>query len=180
MPTPFIDAQDISDLLGRDVTADPGAIMAIDSACDMIRAITEQDFNRGTATITLDGTGTDALLLPQRPLNSAGSVLVDGAAEPNFMYTEQGLLLRGTLGCNPRPTWPRGRQNVTVTYDHGYDEVPRDVRMVAVQIAMRLVVQGVAQSETIGDATMNYGMAADDLTRNEERILAGYLNARSF
>ena len=64
MPDPFISPQDVSDLLGRDVTLDPGAITAVAGACDVIRGITEQDFNRGTTTETLDGTDTDALLLP--------------------------------------------------------------------------------------------------------------------
>lgn len=180
MPVPFIDTQDISDLLGRDVTADPGALMAVDAACDTIRAITEQDFNRGTSTESLDGTDTDVLLLPQRPLNAAGTVMVNGAPESSFTYTSSGLLLRGGAGGYPRPIWPRGRQNVTVTYDHGYDEVPRDVRMVAVQLAMRLIVQGVAESETVGDVIVDYGMSADDLTANEQRVLARYLNPRSF
>ena len=107
---------------------------------------------------------------------------MNGSPELNFTYTAQGLLLRGSAGCNPRPIWPRGRQNVTVTYDHGYadGDVPQDVRLVAIQLAMRLIVQGVAQSETIRDTTVNYGMSADDLTANETRILAAYLNARSF
>jgi hypothetical protein len=181
MPVPFIDVQDVSDLLGRDVTMDPGTLMAIDSACDMIRGITEQDFNRGTSTETLDGTDTDVLMLPQRPLNAIlGTVMVNGAPELSYAFKPTGELLRGSAGNNPRPLWPRGRQNVTVTYDHGYDEVPRDVRMVAVQIAMRLIVQGVAQSETVGDVTISYGQPADNLTVNETRILATYLNVRSF
>jgi hypothetical protein len=188
MPDPFISTQDLSDLLGRDVTSDPGAVMAVDAACDTIRRIAEQDFNQATSTIGLDGTGTDSLILPQRPVAAAGTVLVDGGTILDYISpTVDGLLYRGTATAAgyagiSGACWPRGRQNVTVTYDHGYapDDLPRDVRMVAVQIAMRLVVQGVAQSETVGDVTIGYGMAADDLTANELRVLARYRATRSF
>jgi hypothetical protein len=185
MPDPFITQQDLTDYLGRDVTADNGALMACDAACDMIRDITEQDFNAETTTITLDGTGTDGLVLQQQPATRAGTVLVNGGTITDYMLSGQGLLLRGTAGSNPRPLWPLGRQNVQVTYDHGYtltptNNVPRSIRMVALSIAARLVVQGAVQSETVGDVTVDYGMAASDLTVNELRILAGYLQTRSF
>ena len=47
------------------------------------------------------------------------------------------------------------KKNIKVTYDHGYtvagtvNNVPRSIRMVALMIASRLVVQGVAQQETV-------------------------------
>ena len=46
-------------------SADAGALIAIDAACDICRDVADQTFNLGTATVTLDGTGTDMLLLPQ-------------------------------------------------------------------------------------------------------------------
>ena len=52
--------------------------------------------------------------------------------------------------------------------------------MVAIMIASRLVVQGVAQSETVGDVAMAYATAASDLTKGEEAVLYGYLAKRSF
>jgi hypothetical protein len=186
MPDPFITQQDLSDYIGRNVNADNGALMAIDAACDTIRDITEQDFNYGTSTITLDGTGTDVLILPQRPVANAGTVLVNGGTVTDYIApTADGFLYRGTASssCFPgRTHWPRGRQNVRVTYEHGYQaiDVPRSIRMVAISLAARLVVQGVAQSETVGDVAVSYGMAASDLTTNELRILQGYLSTRSF
>jgi hypothetical protein len=180
MPDPFIDATDISDYLGRDVSADAGAIIALDAACDICRSISGQDFNAGSANIALDGNGGDCLLLPQRPVNTAGTLTINGVAETDFMVTTDGRLLRGTAGGVPRPVFPVGRQNVTVTYTYGYDEVPRDVRMVALSIASRLIVQGVAVEESLGDARVKYAVAGSDLTRNEERILGKYRAARSF
>jgi len=191
-PPPFITQQDLTDYLGRDVTADNGALMAIDAACDVIRDLTEQDFTYGTSTISLDGTGTDCLVLPQRPIANAGTVLVNGGTVTDYIPpSPDGFLYRGTItgsswwsgsdGMWPA-RWPRGRQNIKVTYEHGFSaiDVPRSIRMVAISLAARLVVQGVTQSETIGDTTLNYGMAASDLTKNELRILQGYLSTRSF
>lgn len=180
MPDPFISQQDVVDYIGRGGTADPGMLIAVDAACDICRSVAEQSFNRGTATASFDGTGTDVLILPERPVNSAGTITVNGTAEADYMATDDGLLLRGTAGGFPRPVWPLGRQNITITYDYGYDEIPRDVRMVALSIASRLVIQGPAKRESIGDVTVDYATAATDLTAGERLILTKYRRTRSF
>lgn len=185
MPTPFITAQDLSDILGRDVTNDNGATIAIDAACDMCRTISEQQFNRGTTTATLDGSGTDSLVLPQMPVTSAGTVLVAGGTITDYVLKENGVLIRklassatdSWTGWRPDTiVWPYGRQNVQVTYDHGYDDadLPRDVRMVALAYAQRLVVQGPAIQEGLGQASIRYAGAATDLTVGEKAILRKY------
>lgn len=188
-PDPFLTVQDLSDHLGRDVTADNGAVMAVDAACDIVRELTEQDFNFATSTVGLDGTGTDALVLPQGPVAQAGTVTVNGGTVTDYMLVpDSSTLIRGTAGARYywSPVWPMGRQNVRVTYDHGYlvagtaNDVPRSIRMVALMIAERLVVQGVAQSETLGDVSMTYATKAGELTKSEEAILYGYLRRRSF
>lgn len=191
MPNPFISTQDLSDYIGRDVTTDNGAIMAVDAACDTIRNLTDQDFNPDSSqtTVTLDGHGGDALVLPLSPVTStgvsAGTVLVDGGTVTDYMISDSGLLIRGTVGerCwGWSPKWPMGRQNVKVTYDHGYAtiNVPRDIRMVALSLAARLVLQGVAQSETVGDVSVTYGQAASELNATEKLILQQYQHTRSF
>jgi hypothetical protein len=77
--------------------------------------------------------------------------------------------------------WPEGRQNITVTYQHGYADadLPRSVRMVALAIASRLVVQGVAVEESNGPVSVKYANAATDLTAGELRILQRYRQTRS-
>ena len=179
MPDPFISTQDLSDYLGRDVTSDDGAIMAVDAACDIVRDIAEQDFNQTTYTTSLDGNNLDCLLLAQRPVTAVSSVSVDGTAidSDDYVFTAGGKLLR-----NKCDVWRKGRQNVAVTYTAGYatDDVPRSIRMVALQIAARYVIQGVAESEVVGDVQLSYGMNAADLTQNELRILNKYRAARSF
>lgn len=182
MPDPFISAQDLTDLLGRDVTADDGALIALDAACDIVRDIAERDINHGTATVTLDGAGTDALPIPNRylPVNQVSAVTVAGTAEADFMVTEQGVLLRGTSGAFPRPAWPEGRQNVAVTVDYGWapSDIPRSVRMVALALACRIIVQGVTTEETVGDVRVKYAGAATDLTGTERIVLSKYRHTR--
>jgi hypothetical protein len=182
MPDPFISVQDIIDYIGRGGTADPGMVIAADAACDIVRTIAEQSFNLATSTATFDGTGTDALVLREYPVISAGTVLVNGTAVTDYRLNDNGVLLRGTAGVDPRPVWPSGRQNVTVTYDHGYADIdlPRDVRMVALSLAARIVVQGVASEEQIGPVRIKYAGASTDLTSTEKIILGKYRRAKGF
>ena len=127
------------------------------------------------------------LILPQRPVAQCRDGAVDGGTIHDYITpTPDGFLYRGSATASYNgisgACWPRGRQNVKVTYEHGYQtiDVPRSMRMVAISYAARLVLQGVAQSETVGDVTVSYGMNASDLTANEMRILIGYLATRSF
>ena len=178
-PVPFIGAQDIVDYLGVGGTADPGMIIAADAASDIVRNYAEISFNQvigGTAV--LDGTGTDTLLLPELPVTAAGTVVLNGGTVTDYVLNGNGMLFRGTAGSRSyyRPFWPVGRQNITVTYDHGYPDadLPRDVRMVALSVASRIVVQGVASEESVGDVRIRYSAASMDLTEGEKAILNKY------
>jgi hypothetical protein len=182
VPDPFISAQDLSNYLGRDVSADNGTLICLDAACDIVRDIAEHPVNSGTATLSFDGTGTDAIVLPYHPITAAGTVTVAGSAVTDYMLAANGVLLRGSAGVLPRPVWPEGRQNVQVTFEYGYlpQDIPRSVRMVALSIATRLMVQGPALRETLGDASVQYATAATDLTNGERRVLQRFRRARSW
>jgi hypothetical protein len=54
-------------------------------------------------------------------VTAAGTVLVSGTAVTDYTLNGNGILFRGSAGLDPRPVWPSGRQNVAVTYDHGYE-----------------------------------------------------------
>lgn len=189
---PFISRQDLSDSLGRDVTSDAGALSAVDMACQIVRTFCEQLFDQVTADeIVLDGTGTDTLLLPELPVNAVGTVVVISPYSGTTTYgtadyklNGNGILFAGTaigpLSCGwPNAgIWPEGRQNVTVTYDHGYEVVPTDVRGIALALAERRAVQGPAMAETLGGQSISYAAASTELTPTERLILGKYRRAR--
>jgi len=181
MAVPFISVQDFIDLTGRGGTADPGLLIAIDAACETVRAMTELNVNRVTGgTATLNGNDSDTLLLPQRPVYGAGTVVLNGGTITDYCYDANGVLYRGTADADPRGTWPSGRQNVVVTYDYGWldDDIPRDIRMVALQLASRIAIQGVAVEESMGQTRVRYAGPALDLTNGEKAILQKYRQIR--
>lgn len=183
--TVFLTTTEFGDYLGRDVSSDDGAALAVEMACEVVRTLTEQDYTETTETIQLDGSGTDLIFLPQRPVTNVGTVTVNGEEETDYAYTENGKLIRtsedeptwSTWGQAYQPSsfWPQGRQNIEVTYTHGYSgTVPNDVRMVALSIAHRLVTQGGAISEQVGDVRKTYAVSSTDLTNGEKAILRRY------
>lgn len=180
MADPFITPQDVVELLGKGDTADPGLLIATTAACDIVRDAAEQVFSEvAQDTVVLDGTDTDALPLPHLPVQTVRTVSVAGTAVDDYTLNDNGILFRGTVGgCES--TWPAGRQNVTVVYDHGYadGEIPASVRMIALGLASRIYVQGPAVSETIGQASVSYGGPASELTKTELLVLAKYRQIR--
>lgn len=185
--TDFITVTEVGDYIGRDLSSDDGATLAVSFACETVRTLTEQDFTPVVGgTAILDGTGTDTLLLPQVPVSAAGTVVVNGTTQDDGSYTvtADGKLIRtgGTAfystwsqdGC-PINYWPQGRQNITVTYDYGFaGTAPDDIRMVALMIAQRLVTQGGATEETVGQVRKKYAVSASDLTNGEQAIIRKY------
>lgn len=177
MPNPFISQQDLSDLLGRDVTEDEGALAAVDAACDWVRTMTGQTLNLVEEdAAVLDGTGTPYLVLPQFPVTEVKSVSIN---EEELEEEDWKLAVKGVL-VRPTGVWNEGNQNVEVTYSHGYaaEDFPRDLRMVALMIAQRLIVQGVASFEAVGPVNVRYAVNPTDLSSGEKIILAKYRRTR--
>lgn len=189
----FITAQDVVDRLGRGGTADAGLVSAVASACQMVQTLSGQDLDLATETVTLDGTGTDALVLPQLPVNNVGTVSIRGTVvDPQFYdLKDNGVLVRvyGTATTSNQPLfsddwqyvnsysevrWPLGRQNISVTYSHGYGTVPADLQEVALSLASRLVIQGVALQESTGPNSIRYAVSSTDLTSGEKAIIRKY------
>lgn len=162
----LITVEELGAYLGRDLTADDGAILAVDMASEACRTVAENGFNELQETITLDGTGTDVLVLPRVPVSTVSTVTVGDTVTTEFVQ-DNGMLFKQS------GSWTRGRRNVSVKYKHGYSSsaIPDDVRMVVLALASRLVVQGPAMAEANGDVNVRYAVANTDLTANELRIL---------
>lgn len=188
---PFIDREDLANALSPgsppDLSSDDHATVAVDAACDVCRIACGQDFNEVTNdVIVLDGTNSDALILPQIPVSEVSEVVVGDdtlVVDDDYKLTGNGILVR---------TWPMrwrwGRQNIRVTYTRGYpdDELPRDVRVVALALAKRIyqaASSGSVRSETIGAYSVTYATGAEqiqsaDLTKGERFILYKYRRPR--
>lgn len=181
MAAPFITAATLGSYLGRDLSADTGATQVVAAACGMCRTVAEQEFTLGTSTAVLDGTDTDALLLPQAPVSAIGTVQIvstEGTATlaaTDYVASPDGMLFTSAI-AGSWATWPGGRQNVRVSYTHGYGtaDFPEEVRMVALAAASRLLIQGPASGETVGGASITYALPSTDLTDGEKAILRKY------
>lgn len=193
MTAPFISTADLGALLGQDVTASDLAIIAIDSACETIRGYLDNQINLVLgAEERLDGTGTDTLLLRQRPVRNVSTVVEDDeelAVDDDYFLGWAGILYR--VGAR----WSRGRGNVVVTYDHGWNiveasgsgdfvRVPSDIRRVALSLASRMFSgggsSGAVVSRSIGPEAysekVDISAGAAALLPDERAILDRYVS----
>lgn len=116
-------------------------------------------------TVTLVGRGDPYILLPQVPVTDVTAVTVDGTAltSNSWRWYRDGRLYVSTASsANVAPGWTADVQ-VQVTYDHGYDPVPDELRELVLDIAGRLWRQpdtGLA-ALTLGDYSVTYSRATD-------------------
>lgn len=174
MTIPFISLLDLGDYLDADLTEDEVGVIAIDSACEMIRSYIDQRIDyEEQDEIRLDGTGRPSLLLPQRPVRAVHGVTEEDEG-PDLAEDEDWYLDRVADRIIRLPegaVWPLGQGNIVVNYDHGYEadpvdedfiRVPSDIRLVALQIASRIyrgkgtATAGTVVSETIGSTSFTY------------------------
>lgn len=99
--------------------------------------------------VTLDGPGTELLVLPHWPVTGLSLVEEDGdelTEGDDYRWSEVGLVRRVDDDWTGKP------RAITVTYTHGYETVPEVVRSAAVQIAASWWSNPrQMQSETFGD-----------------------------
>lgn len=195
---PFISAQDLSDYLSSDVSADPRTVIVLDAACETVRGYLQQTINYVPDDVVhLDGTRTQALILPELPVQEVAAVSeydTDGENQDDLLVNDDyivgygGVLWR--VGCR----WRWGKQNIVVTYSHGWDVtgllgsgsgggisgVPSDIRFVALSLATRMFYgasskAGAMKSETIGKYSYTINDATTGSTSSllpaEQRVL---------
>lgn len=150
---PFVPLVDY--LAWADIT-DPGEVaraqVALNSACDRVRRHRCQTIDLVTGDVlTLPGSDTRALMLPELPVNSVTSVIGDGVAVTDWMVDGYGILWRTTPNW-----WPRSSTYV-VTYSHGWApaNVPGDIREVTFKLA-QVEAGGGVQQESIDGYSVIY------------------------
>lgn len=145
----------------EDVVDEPArAVLALDAACDAVREHMCQTIARVTnEVITVVGSNTRALLLPELPVITVTSVVASGAALIDWSIdpTGAGILWRDDPGY-----WPRTDKFV-VTYTHGYAtsaDIPAHIRRVTIQLAkLDFDNPGSIQQEGAGPFSVTYAQS---------------------
>lgn len=174
----FASTLDLANLLGVSFNAaeESRAQLMLDIATATIQSYTGQQIELvEDDEVTLDPRDREVLLLPELPVVDVTTVEIDGdalvIADDVYHYPD------GRLYRQDGTVWGSARQTVVVTYDHGYETIPDDIRGICLSIASRLYSnpQGLRQ-ESIGTYSRTFGSGdvATDLSAGEKRILDAY------
>ncbi|MFJ8583623.1 mobile element protein [Streptomyces sp. NPDC093595] len=109
-------------------------------------------------TVTLDGPGAYTVLLPAAPVVAVASVVLDGTtlvAGTDYEWSQDGYLRRLST------PWPAALRCLTVTYTHGYAQIPDDIQEVVIDQARAIyAVQPGVQQKTVGSQSVTFGAQA--------------------
>ena len=176
---------DVVAIIQRDLSAteQTSAARLIPMASALVRKYCRQTITQQTETVTIPGNWTHVLELPQRPVTSVASVVINGATAPstqwklldNRLFLSSGSFqpdygtmylgganLWGPAGSTAGPqatgaTWQGPQAQITVTYTHGYAETPADIsNVVAGMVALAIASPVGINSEMIGGYKVAY------------------------
>jgi len=138
-------------------TDDGQAYQALEHASGAIQAYLEQTVTEvADDIVTLDGTGSWALVLPERPVTAIDSIAVDGTLIDDADYTFDGP---SGIVTRLNGAWGTKVASVVATYTHGYATVPHDIRAATLELAARaLTGEGDQQARASqwGDLRVEY------------------------
>lgn len=159
--TAYPDAATDSQSRATAVAALQAATADIQDFCSQLLVPVDADI------ITVSGTGSRYLLLPECPVTAVNAITIDQDLPTELAVTtfrisaRNGILYRlpdptvagyCTCGCSdpfdccciPPSSWgwPRGFSNITVNYDHGYAAMPANLVQVAASLAHESVNAG--------------------------------------
>jgi hypothetical protein len=123
----------------------------LEAASGVIRSYVEWSISRETVVdARLDSPGGTLLLLPTLLLVSVQEVAVDDAAVTDYTWSPLGMLERAS-------GWPAGFGRLTLSYTHGYEPTPAEIKSYTVSVAAAAAasVAGKVQ-ESIGDWSATY------------------------
>ncbi|HEX9991349.1 MAG TPA: hypothetical protein VGB14_00335 [Acidimicrobiales bacterium] len=169
----------LADLQARfTITDTDRAEVYLAEADAIVKAVTGQTIELVEGdTATLDSYGRRRLQLPQLPVVDVTAVAVDGRSLLAGEYTWD------TAGGLWRPgRWPTGGRIVTVTYSHGYEDVPAELVGVVCRIAYRMLrsgdpaPSGAVKAKSVADYSVTYDTTATDGLRfDEAELLARFM-----
>lgn len=198
---------DVAAILQRDLTTQEQtyASRLITQASAIVRDYTRQTITQVTNdVVTLPGNWSNTLLLPQRPVTSVSSVVINGASAPYTQWTliENSLMLGtgsfqpdygsmlwggptlwGPAGSNNGPqatgaSWQGPQTQITVTYTHGFATVPAAItNIVAGMVALAVASPVGVNQEKIGGYQVSYTRSEGgsmSIQPSDEKILKKY------
>lgn len=197
--TAFVSPFDLQIYLRRDITSASfdQATLAVESGCDIVRGYCRQLLDLiEDDVVELDGTGSDALLLPELPVRSVAEVIVRdrwGKNPETLVVDTDYRVATGGVLWRIGDVWLRGHTNVEVTYTHGYGtldlgsgsgsitetlDMPASLKYVALSVAARVFVApdaglGGIAGETIGtySYTVSQNSSAASLLTGVEKFV---------
>lgn len=110
------DVPDLPAPSGVDADAWAAAVAAVRAFCGWHIAPSVTD------TITLDGGWSSVLILPSLHVTAIGAVVNDGTTIADPDWSPAGMVRRSDCGV-----WSGKYQGVSVTFTHGYDDLPMDL-----------------------------------------------------
>lgn len=161
---------------------DPDSIVAefaISAASEMVRGYLNQHVSLvEDDVVTLAGTGTRALILPELPVVAINSVTVNGELLVAGDYREsRGVLWRltsnelGDDGVHIVSTWTTGYE-VVVDYDHGFAVVPADIQMVTARLAVAIGADAASTPGMRQETIQDYSYVRGDSSSSSAAELA--------
>lgn len=132
----FATAADLAAVTQRSDLNAAAAELALASASAVIRNWTRQTITRVVDDVaTLRVLHTEELVLPQRPVASVSQVRVNSLTLLDWVLSGDRLLRTGGWRRLPGTTTYPDPGLVEVTYTHGYEEVPDEIRAVCLDLA---------------------------------------------
>lgn len=176
---PFVTEQEFANYLRTSFDEEDAATAAqlLADAQGTIEDEVGQRLEQSTDTVTLDGSGTEELLLPRWPVTAVTSVTVTEASgtvkvlstPADYSWSQSGVLTRKG-GC-----WPDGDRSVDVVYTPGYAQLPTNVKRICRRLAASAWHNPAgADSEDTGDHRVRWAAPGGELTTGEKRMLDPY------
>lgn len=157
----FCTVEDVSALLMLEIDDNDeisACMRAIDEVTEAIKNYCHQEIEQvDDDEITIDGHGGTRIFLPELPVTEVSAVEEDGVlltAGTDYKLGQYGILYR------VNGYWSKGVQNYTITYTHGLETIPDDLKGVCVRAASRIYQAGLrakSQNGVIGVANMALG-----------------------
>lgn len=149
--TDFCSVNDVAVFLGLDLLDDDAQVLqAITEASAVIRNYCKQEISKVEETAEFfDGGLGDKLFLTQLPVIEVVLVEEDGrllVADQDYKLGNNGIIYRTWRN------WASGIRNIKVTYSHGHDAIPEEVKGVCVRSVARLYQAQLKAKKTDGAA----------------------------